>query len=102
MDLAQRFEEATSYATISINSLEIYKLYPIVSTKGMTTKYGPTILLSIRETEARIFQLFIPKLHFAVISDDDMDKINTKAGSLNLVFKGLYETSKLYLLGIDS
>jgi len=87
---------------VNISSLEIKKLYPIVSAKRMTTKYRPIILLSIRESEAGIVQIFLPKRYCAVISDDDMDKINTKAVSLNLLFKGLCETFKSYLLGIES
>jgi len=67
----------------------------------MATKYVPTVLLSIRESEARTVKLFLPKRYCAVISDDDMDNINTKAVSLNIVFKGLCETSKSYLLGIE-
>jgi len=102
MDLAKRFEEATVYATVNINTLEINKLYPIFRAKRMSTKYGPTVLLSIRESEARIVQLFLPKIYYAVISDEDMDKINTKPVSLHLVCKGLCETSKSYLLGIES
>jgi len=102
MDLAERIEEATAYATLNIGSLEISILYPIANTKGMTTKYGPTVVLSIRESDARIVQLFIPKGYCAVISDDHMDNINTKVVTLNLVYKGLCETSKSFLLGIES
>jgi len=97
MDLVKRFEEATAYAIVNISSLEIDKLYPIVNAKRVTTKYGPTVLLSIRESEARIVQLFLPKIYCAV-----MDKINTKAVSPYLVYKVLCETSKSYLLGIES
>ena len=77
MDLAKQFEEATAYAAVNISSSEINKLYPIVGAKRMTTKYGPTMLLSVRESEARKVQLFLPKIYCAVISDDDLNKINT-------------------------
>jgi len=79
MDLAKRFAVATAYATVNISSLEINKLFTIVSAKRVTTIYGPTVFLSIRESEA-------PKRYSAVISDDDMDKINTKAVSIYLVY----------------
>jgi len=68
----------------------------------MLREYGPTVFLSIRESEARIVQLFLPKRYCVVISDDDIDKINTKAVSLNLICKGLCETCKPYLLRIES
>jgi len=73
MDLAKRIEEATAYVTVNISSLSIIKLYPIVNAKRVTTQYGPSVLLGIRESEARIVQLFLPKRYYAVISDDDMD-----------------------------
>jgi len=38
MSRAKRIEEATALATINIMSLEIIKLYPIVSATRMTTK----------------------------------------------------------------
>jgi len=102
MDLANRFEETTAYATVKIGTVDINKLFSIVGAKRMITKYGATVLLSIRESEARIVKLFLPKIYCALISDDDMDKINTKAVSLDLVYKGLCKTSKSYLLGIES
>ena len=81
--LAKGFEEATAYAKLKISSLDINKMYPIVGAKRMTTKYGPNILLSIRESDAGLVQIFSYKRYFAVISNDDMDKINSKAVSLN-------------------
>ena len=102
MDFAKRFAEATAYATVNIISLKINKMYPIVNFKRVTTKHGPTLLLSIRESEESIVQLFLPKRYCAVISDDDMEKINTKAVSLYLVYKCLCGTSKSYFLGIES
>jgi len=102
MDLAKRFEEATAYATVNISCLDLNKLYPIFNDKSMTTKYGPGILLPMREWYAQIVQLFLSKRYCAVISDDDMDKFNTKAVSLNPVYKGLCESSKSQLLAIES
>jgi len=83
-DLAKRFEEATAYTSVNLSSLKINKLYPNVHAKRSTTKYGPTVLLSIRVSETSTDQVFIPKCYSAVISDDDMDKINSKAVSLTI------------------
>jgi len=102
MDLAKRFEEAIAYTSVNLSSLEINKLYPIFHAKRSTTKYGPTVLLSIRGSETSKVQIFLPKRYSAVISDDDMDNINSKAVCLNLVCNGMCETSKSYLLAIES
>ena len=68
----------------------------------MTNKYGPTVVLSIRESDARIVQFFLAKIYCAARSDDVMDKINTKAVSLYLVYKSVCENSKFFSLGIES
>jgi len=101
MDPAKRFEEATAYTSVNLSSLEINKLYPFVHAQRITAKYGPTVLLWIRVSETRTVQVFLPKQYSAVISDDDMDKINSKAVYLYLVYKGKCETSKSYLLTIE-
>jgi len=85
MDQAKRFEEATAYATVNISNLQTNILYRIVGARRMITKYRPTVLFSIRDSESRIVQLFLPKIYYAVISHADMDKNNTKRVSLNLV-----------------
>ena len=87
MDLAKRFEEATAYTLVNLSSLDPKKLYPIVRAKSITTKYGPTVLLSLRVSETSIFQVFLPKRYSDVMSDEDMDNINSKAVSLHLVYK---------------
>jgi len=102
MYLAKKFEEATSCKTININSLEKEKLYPIARAKRITSKYGPTVLLTVRVSESCVVQIFLQKRYSAVISDDDVDKISNSAVSLNLVYKGMCETSKSYLLAIES
>ena len=98
----KRFEEAISCTSVNLSYLEINKLNPIVRAKRITTKYGPTVLLSIRESEASMIHNFLPKRQCAVIPDDNMDIINSNAVFLNLVYGGICETSKSYLLAIES
>jgi len=61
MDLAKRFEEATSSTSVNIRSLEMNKLYRIVRAKRINTKFGSTVFLSIRDSEENIVQLLLPK-----------------------------------------
>ena len=60
MELAKRFEEATAYTSVNLTSLEPNKLYPIIRAKRMTTKYGPTVLLSLRVSKTSIFKCSYP------------------------------------------
>jgi hypothetical protein len=47
------------------------------------TKFGPTFLLNIEETQNNFLKVFMPKRYSSVF-DDDIDSINSKNVSLNL------------------
>jgi len=102
MDLTKRFEEATAYASVNVNTLEPHKLYPIIRAKRIPTKYGPTVVLTPRIAENNNVQVFLPKRYSDVMSDAYIDAINSKAVSLHLMYKGICESSKSYLLAIES
>ena len=100
MELAQKFEEATSCQSVNINSLETDKKYPIVRAKRITSKFGPTVLLTPRDSESTTVQTYLQKRYSAVVSDD-IEKINNKLVSLNLIYMGICEKSRYYLLKIE-
>jgi len=102
MDLTKRFEEATAYASVNVNTLEPHKLYPIIRAKRIPTKYGPTVVVTLRIAETDIVQVFVPKRYSDLVSDADIDAINSKAVSVLLMYKGICEYSKSYLLAIES
>jgi len=76
-------------------------LYPTVRTKRINTKLVSKFLLSIRDPYEKIVQIFLQKRHSDVVSDDEMEKINSKAVYLNLLYKGICDTSKSFLLAND-
>ena len=102
MDLTKRFEEATAYASVNVNTLEPHKLYAIIRAKRIPTKYGLSVVLNIRIAETNNVQVFLPKRYSDVVSHADIDAINSKAVSLHLMYKGVCESSKSYLLVIES
>jgi len=102
MDLTKRFEESTAYASVNVNTLETHKLYAIIRAKRIPTKYGLSVVLNLRIVETNMVQVFLPKRYSVVVSDSDIDAINSKAVSLHLVYKGVCESSKSYLLAIES
>ena len=105
MELAKRFEDATATTantSISINSLIMNRPYPIVQAKRVNTMYGPTVLLSLRDSNEKLVQIFLPKRYANVVTDEDMEKINSRSMYLNLVYKGICELTRSYLLAIDS
>jgi len=102
MKLAISFKEANAYASVNVTSWEPLKLYPFIRAKRISTKYGPTVVLTLRISETSIVQLFLPKLYSEVMSDAVMVSINSKAVSLYLVYKGDSDSSKSYMLANES
>ena len=100
MELAKKFEDATLCQSVNIISLDTDKKYPIVRAKRITSKFGPSVLLTIRDSESTTDQTFLPKRYSAVVSDDDIQKINNFV-SLNLMYMGICEKSRSYLLKIE-
>jgi len=101
MDLGKRFEEAIAYASVSVSSLEPHKLYPIFRAKRISTKYGQAVVLTLKAPNAGIVQIFLPQRYSDVMMDANLESINSKAVALNLVYRGVCESSKAYLLAIE-
>ena len=101
MDLAKKFEDATASASVNISTLILNRPYPIVCARRITTRFGSTVLLSIRDTDEQLIQIFFPRRYASVVSDEDIAKINSRSIYLNLVYKGICEKTKSSFLAID-
>ena len=101
MDLTKRFEEATAYASVSVASLEPHRQYPICRAKRLSTKFEMSVVFTLRCSNTNFVQVFLPQRYSDVVSDADLESINSKAVALNLVYKGVCEPSKAYLLAIE-
>jgi len=101
MELTKKFEEDTSCQSVNINSLETDKKYPIFLAKRITSKFVPTVFLTIRDSESTSVQTFLRKRYSAIVSDDYIVKIINKIVSLNLILMGICEKSSSYLLKIE-
>jgi hypothetical protein len=76
MSLAKRFVEASSCHTIKIVSLDTGKPYPITHAQRVGTRFGPTVLLTLRERELGLKKLFLPRRYGDVITDEDIERFN--------------------------
>jgi len=82
MDLVKRFEEATAYASASVTSLEPYKPYPITRAKRISTKYGLVVVLTLRDSDTGVVQVFLTQRYSDFMTDTDLDSIISKAVSI--------------------
>jgi hypothetical protein len=100
MEHTKKFQEVTSCNAIKINS-EVDRKYLIVHAQRIVTKFGPTILLSIRDSSFNVVKVFMPKRYSSVFLDEDIDSINNEKFLLNLIYKGTCIKSKSYILSVE-
>jgi hypothetical protein len=60
MDLTEKFKMATFCRSVPVNKLEIERPYPILNAERSVTKYGPTIVLNIRDETSNAVKVFLP------------------------------------------
>ena len=62
MDLYAKFELTTSSQSISIRYLVVDRKYSVFHAKRIVTKFGPTTLLTLQDSDSAInLQIFLPK-----------------------------------------
>jgi len=61
MDLVQKFEWVTWDKSFSVIDLERNCKYPIIKAKRITTKIGPDMVLTIRDSQDDTVLVFLPR-----------------------------------------
>ena len=101
MAFAQRFNEVTCDIT-HISCLEENRKYPLEHADRVTTRFGETMLLSIRDDAVdRLCEVFLTQRYTAVFKDDDVLAINDGFAVWHLVSKGRCPNSNEYQLAIE-
>jgi len=90
----QTVEESTAYASVSVASLEPHKRYPIIRAKRLSTKFGVLVVFALRSSDTHIVQVFLPQRYSDVVTDADLQSINSVSVDLNLVYKCVCDSSK--------
>jgi hypothetical protein len=101
MDLKKRFQAATSCSSVKIGDLEVERKYPIIRAERVETKFGQSVLLTILDSPMKSIKVFLPKSYSAVMTDVDIDDINSKRVSLHLIYKGTCVKTKSYISAIE-
>ena len=81
--------------------MEVNKKYPIIGAELITTKFGPTVLMRIKEQPTKVVKVYLPKRYSAIVSDEDIELINSREVSLNLLYKGTCEKTNSYNLAFE-
>ena len=100
MAFAQRFNEVTSDVT-HISELEVFRAYPIERADRVTTRFGDTILLAIRDSDDRLLKVLLPQRYGAAFKDDDLQAINEGTDRWNLVSKGRSPGTNAYQRAVE-
>jgi hypothetical protein len=80
----------------------VNRKYPIDHADRVTTRFGETILLIIRDVaEDPLCKVFLPQRYTAVFKDDDVLAINEGFADCHLVSKGKPLGSNAYQLAIE-
>jgi hypothetical protein len=76
--------EASACSTVNFGSLDAQKPYQITHAQSVGTRFGPTVLTSIRESDFALRKEFLPRRYSEVITDEDIERSNQ--GKLILIY----------------
>ena len=104
MDLIKKFESVTcasSASIVKIDSLKTNHGYLITHVEKVGTRFGPSVLATINESEQAAVKVFIPKRYSSVFRDTEIDEINNSKIRLFLIYKGKCETTHAHILNLE-
>ena len=78
----------------------MFRPYPIERADKVSTRFGDTVLLAIRDGEDRLLKLFLPQRYGAAFKED-LQAINDGAIHWNLVSKGRSPGTNAYQLAVE-
>ena len=98
MELGHKFENATSCRSVSLGSLEPDQQYPIVHAERINTRYGQSVLLTILDSPNTSVKFFLPRRYGDMVSDEELQVINSKRVTLYLIYMGTCPKLNSYVL----
>ena len=86
---------------IKIGALKQNAPYPIEREERVQTKYGETVLATLRaESPQTFWKVFLPR-RYGVFFSDELQRINEKTLSLSLKYLGTNTTTNSYILELE-
>ena len=81
--------------------MEVGRKYPITIARRIDTKYGESVLLTILGLDEKLVSVFLPKRYTTAFTEGDIEMINSKKVTLNLIYNGTCEKTKSYKMEIE-
>ena len=92
----------SSCEQIKIGALKQNTPYPIERAERVQTKYGETVLATLRAESPQTFmKVFLPRRYGVLFSDEELRHINEKTFSLSLKYLGTHASTNSYILEIE-
>jgi len=91
--MEQKFKMASSARLVSAMSLVVGRRYPILGGERAVTRFGPTIILRLSESQNSIIKICLPKRYMEVITDDDLNTLNTGPETYDLISEGMSQNA---------
>jgi hypothetical protein len=99
MDITSRFGNAVSYRTVRIPTLDIGRRYEILSAERISTRYGPSVLLTITvgpsDNASLPSDTLHPRLHGRLSGGPEF-------GTIALIYRGTCPQTHSYMLNLES
>jgi hypothetical protein len=102
MDISRRIQELDSSYSMKLSSLLVDRKYPITYAEWIATRFGPAIVLAVRDTPLQVLKVFMPRRIYAAFTDRDLDDINYADVKLNLVYKGQFFNTRAFKVTVEN
>jgi hypothetical protein len=76
MEFVRKFHEESTCDVIPIDKLQVEVKHVILRAERVYTRYGPSIVLTLRGPESRRYKMYLPRRCCGLFTDDDVTAIN--------------------------
>jgi hypothetical protein len=93
--MEQKFQMASSSRLVPARSLDVGRRYPVLGGERADTRYGPTIILRLSESNNSIIKICLPKRYVDVLTDADLAILNSGTEIYDLVSEVISQNSQV-------
>jgi nicotinamidase-related amidase len=102
MELSRKIQELDSCYSMKLSSLQVDRKYPITHAERIGTRFGPAVVVAIRDAPDRILKVLMPRRFYSAFTDQDFEDINSANVMLYLVFKGQCVNTHAFKVTIEN